>query len=432
MSFTLLSCLLLLSPVQADNSHTEELYRIEHPERELNGWAETMVALPDLTGDGIIDLALAGRVHGGNANTRVFSGADGTSLFEIIQDPHVLFFGRGIAGVSDHTGDRIPEIVVVGFQSGAADSPNGRIHVYSGADGAVVREHEAPTGVNLLEHPILALDDIDGDGVEDILMLSYGPTGVELQMISCVTGGLLYTSSTNDDQSIALSGPVKTSDHDSDGYLDFMVGVRVSGSAHRLIQVRSGKTGEALNTLFAPAFEVMTGNGEPLVPLADRDSDGLGDFALGGVFFGYVGAYSSADATLLREWSCVDVLCIGSLMINAGDLNGDDHEDLITVARESDPFTGGEEFAIVGLDIETGDAIFYESTTGIQPSYGQSDVLLSMPGIDAAGAPAFAVFNFEADHVSVRRFVFDDGEDTAPTGVVGNEVLGQAGIRAGR
>ena len=399
MKLSTLTSLWLLAPAAIAVPQTQELYRIDRPVGAPGDWSSNMAALPDLTGDGVEELILAGRNHGTGAE-RVFSGADGSALFEIVQPNLVLFWGRGMTGVGDLTGDGIPEIAIAGAHSGDANSPDGRLQIYSGADGSLVHAFVPPAGVIFREDRILALDDVDGDGALDVLVRTAPGIGIDapqMQLFSSATGLPLY-SGVNDLQSTSILHPaVRTSDHDGDGHADFMIVVSRLGG--RSLEIHSGRTGELLHTLTSPGIDLVTGNGEPLITLADRNADGLEDFAVGGVFSGHVGAYTSSDASLLREWDCSGTFCLGTSLLNVGDLNADGHEDLLTLEHEI-PFQ--PDTSLLALDIETGERIFAQPITGVSSGYGMSDALIRIEGA-AEGSVAFALFEFQLDAVVVRH-----------------------------
>jgi hypothetical protein len=115
----------------------------------------SLAGIPDLNGDGVPEVlvgsALDDTSQGANAGSVVvFDGASGAVL-RILTDPAgeaLDELGASIAPLPDVTGDGVPD-VLVGSRSGDAPSglDSGRIVIFDGASGAVVRRMADPAGL---------------------------------------------------------------------------------------------------------------------------------------------------------------------------------------------------------------------------------------------------------------------------------------------
>jgi hypothetical protein len=155
------------------------IHKIFDPDGTGSDLLGTSVAgITDLTGDHVPDI-LAGSPNEdtGGANTGailVFSGADGTlaQRVPLVDVTTTLRFGTSVAVVGDLTGDLIPE-----FAGGAPDDDTegtntGRILVIDGADFSVVHDFTLP-GSSPSSNLGIALDgigDLNGDGEPEILI----------------------------------------------------------------------------------------------------------------------------------------------------------------------------------------------------------------------------------------------------------------------
>lgn len=397
-----LPCGLLLAPLSAQ---TEVLYSIAKPDAST-GWGSSLVALPDMDGDGIGDLAITARQHGAGTCVWVHSGADGALLYAI-SEPHVsLFFGPSVTAVGDQNGDGVRELIIVGTHSGAHDSPDGWIQVHSGADGSLLRHMEPPTGYILRENDIIALSDQDGDGVEDVLIRTYTLPGLDspqLQLYSSRTGLPLYTG-VADTTAFLGNRLIHIDDRDGDGVPDFATtGMDSLGSR---VDIRSGRTGAVISILRGDDIGFLSGNGEGLVGTPDRDGDGQRDFATGSFFetpgadgLGVVRSFSSYNGLLQRSWVGSGPLAqFAHQLIAPGDLNQDGRDDLLTVEH----INGQDGFSLIGLDLGSDGRMFEEFLEGAIGGYAAR--MIALPGVDPEGFPTFAVMESGSTTLRVRRY----------------------------
>jgi FG-GAP-like repeat len=397
-------------------AQTDVLYSIPKPPTAHSDWGTSLVALPDIDADGVGELGIGTRTHGGGLVAWVHSGASGAELYDLTTPGALLFFGQRIVPVDDRNGDGVPDLVLIGHHSGAGGSPDGRFHLHSGADGAFLESLSPPAGIILVEGPAIPFGDVDGDGHVDILCRAAPVPAIgspQVQLFSGATGAALYLGVPADPSSSIGNALVRIEDRDGDGVDDFAAsGSDTIGSR---VDLRSGQTGQVIQVLRGPGIGLQSGNNEPLVRTPDRDSDGLDDLATGSFFellpggqLGAVRNFSTADGSQIDEWlPSPSSNFFGFLMIAPGDFDLDGTDDLLTVERRSDAQGNQIGTALLGISLDDASILFDE----LVPTLGSIHVgnLGELPGVDPNEFATFADLEVAASSIKVRRFAPEVG-----------------------
>jgi FG-GAP-like repeat/FG-GAP repeat len=153
---------------------------------------------PDLNGDGRPELVVgaqnAGPTTGGKAY--VFSGRNGRRLFTITPPASAVEFGSFfVAGVGDVNGDGTGDVYAADYADGSLGPGTGRAAVHSGADGSELRSWTGSAGGEGLG-PGREAGDVDGDGLVDLAIGSYtssdgAPQAGKVEVFSGADGSLI-------------------------------------------------------------------------------------------------------------------------------------------------------------------------------------------------------------------------------------------------
>lgn len=370
----------------------------------------------DLDGDGVSDLAVTapwfdapGFANAGRVS--LFSGRTG-ALIDTIEGLFAgEFLGASVSGPGDLTGDNVPDMLVGSFGDpfGSANTAS-RVRLYSGVDRSIVwtfnglapgdRAGFASGGV---------LDDVNGDGVNDVLI---GANGADIpaslagavHVVSGANGTLIRThTGTGGVQAMGV-GVASLADLDADGVRDYAIAAQRGGTTGwGYVQVRSGASGGLLRTLNAEVSARSYGV-YFLEGCGDVDADGFEDLYVpdfsdneGGSNAGKATVYSGATGAVLFEWkgrAPNEGFGIGRGM---GDVNGDGHADLFLAGYTSSAgalgagqglvYSGnsGRVLRTITCDIP-GDQLGYDAT-GIPDvnADGIPDLMISAPGNDTNG-----------------------------------------------
>lgn len=249
---------------------------------DVFGWV--VAAAGDVNGDGITDVIVgapgndtgfqdAGRAY-------VYSGSDGTLLYEWGGAAAGDFLGSCVGSAGDRDQDGRSEVLVCAFQAGSA----GEAYVRSGADGALVCTLTSPPAGNQYGNYFGGLaGDVDADGIPDVYVIDYWHinqrgrlyvySGADCSLIHSIRGPV---------GSQFLFGRVQVGDLDGDGHDDLLTCSGLNSTAASqggAVYLHSGASGELLGQYNGSVNGL--GMGTDCASLGDLDGDGREDILVG-------------------------------------------------------------------------------------------------------------------------------------------------------
>lgn len=292
---------------------------------------QAAISTSDINLDGIPEMILAAPSQ---SLVATISGADGSELARVANHAS-QDFGYTVAMVDDLNGDGLNEIAV-GDPSGGLQSDRGGIWIYSATSRQRLLYLDGPAANARLGVAIAALDDIDGDGVTDILggAPSQGNGAGAVYAYSGVTGATLYSISGSAADGLGSSLAI-LGDVNGDGVVDFLVGA----PGEDRVYAHSGADGSLLWHVDGPNSGARFGNALATVEV---DGDGILDLVIGARWTkvganwhnGRVHVLSGATRALLfqKDGPPNQDSELGFSVANAGDVNGDGVEDIVAGA----------------------------------------------------------------------------------------------------
>ena len=328
------------------------------PSEGLGNLGVPLAALPDITGDGVPDLAVGvpgATTPAGNGAGRIilYSGRDRAEICRATDPGGAASdnFGSAIAALGDVTGDGVADLAVgepIHTVNGVSQS--GSVLIVSGADCAVVRRCSDPQAAAVwrLGSAVAAVDDLTGDGLPELA--AGAPSAFNFSV-----GEVTLFDATNcavvrrlADPAGVLGALVGSSiaaldDVNGDGTGDIAVGARNdqrNGITSGSVLVFSGSDGSLIRRLLHPSPGSSDQFGESLSSLGDLNGDGVGDIAIAaegdttGVQgqIGSVSLYSGRDGAFLRTCADVDTNDLGTSVAAIGDVTGDGIPDIVAGA----------------------------------------------------------------------------------------------------
>jgi len=294
-------------------------------------------AAGDMNADGIPDVAGGAP---GSGKVVVWSGRDGSVIHTFTEEAGITF-GGDVSDAGDLNGDGFADLLV---GSGGAGGGAGMARVYSGADGSILWEHKGEAGHTFGS----ALGGWQFEG-QRFLAIGAPGAGSNGSGTTFVFRGLEHDPAfvIEADASGAQNGAMFVSvlgDVDGDGTpdiysSDFSDGAL--GASTGRVYVHSGATGERLFTLSGET--AGDGFGIGVADAGDVDGDGLADLVIGAwqhgaaaISGGKVYVYSGKDAELLYTITGnVQGETLGFDATGLGDVNGDGVTDLLLTSAWS-------------------------------------------------------------------------------------------------
>jgi len=302
------------------------------PMRTGSVWQDfAMSPVPDLDGDGLYDVAIG--TAGGSRSVFAVSGADGDTIWDY--DSHE--YGGGgwiheVAPIDDIDGDGVTDVLAAAEDDGSGTGPK-RAYCFSGASG--VKIWETILGASVF--CVRAIDDFNGDGKDEV---AAGTTDGRLFVLSGNNGGLLDVY----EAGATVWTVAAIQDISGDGKKDIVAGDH-SGYVHAV-------DSDSLNLVWP--YPASVGNIITEVHVVgDQNSDGVGEVTVAGVMSNYL-LLNGTDGQYLWTRPSGQMAFATS---RTPDQNGDGLEDVI----------GGSGYTYnraALMDGQTGDTLWTYPTAG--------------------------------------------------------------------
>ena len=177
-------------------------YSVRSLNSQNNGFfGQEIAAIGDVDGDGITDFAVGASNEMGNVGrVHLYSGADGAGIRSIVSPTgEADFFGYFVDGAGDLDGDGTPDLLVSDVSAVDGFANAGRVYVVSGASGEIVRTYTspAPEAAGNFGFNAASPGDLDGDGTPDVV-IGTGDEDVTIDGTTYVDRGWIYAFSGDD------------------------------------------------------------------------------------------------------------------------------------------------------------------------------------------------------------------------------------------
>ena len=172
----------------------------------------------DLDGDGLPDVLIGDEC---GLLVQAHSGFDGSLIHSFTFGNKEGFFGDFLSGAGDIDADGCPDLLIgsVGHKDGSGNDI-GKVWVYSGADGSIIRSHKGTPG-DEIGWAVGAAGDVNVDGQSDYL----ATTRKDLFLYSGRDGLTLYEFDSDQPQLEGIGNALDLAgDVDKDGLPDFIAG----------------------------------------------------------------------------------------------------------------------------------------------------------------------------------------------------------------
>lgn len=200
-------------------------------------------------------------------------------------------FGFAIAGIPDCDGDGLDDVIVgAPGENGGGISNAGRVYIHSGATGLLIRAHSSPNDTmnGAYGFAVSGVPDLTGDGLGDYIVgAPLEAAGGRVYVYSGSTGALVRTTISTVPDPLGRFGAAVAGVDDltGDGKGDYVVGAPgevASGLSNAgRVHIHSGASGVVWNTRISPAAESGGEYGTSVAAVPDFDNDGLGDYVVG-------------------------------------------------------------------------------------------------------------------------------------------------------
>ena len=289
------------------DGQTLRTIRVPPPEGRVNvGLHLAISGLGDLDGDGCADFGY-GTVHQGSdwlepGTAHVLSGKSGKELFTWGPEKEVQWLGEQLCAFRDLNGDGVQEVIVL------AGAENGiQFRVDSGRTGELLREYKPAELRGGYVHPasMSLTPDLDGDGIEDLLVGKVRADTATVHAISGRTGAWIRSWKQRSTWHTVVCG---VGDVNRDAIPDLLVTDPETSYDVSSVWILRGNKDERI-------WEWHTGPptssafGVSACVLGDRDGDGVKDVAVGeatwrgaGSFDGSVRIFSARTGELIDKW----------------------------------------------------------------------------------------------------------------------------------
>lgn len=355
----------------------------------------SVAALSDLNGDGISDFAAGSPYASPNGlnsgQVLVYSGVDGTLLLQLDGRSTLERFGSSISATGDLNGDGTADLLVSAILASPAGlNFAGSVYAISGATGVELFRIDGTAANDFLGEDIDTIEDLNGDGIDDLLVSQTGWQGGAIlkigavQVISGADGSLIRRIEGTDLVSNFANSLATVDDTDGDGVQDILVGAYLADpnavSNAGSVFLYSGTTGNLIQRI--NGFAGQQAFGVSVSSAGDIDGDGADDLLIGANQFGlqsgeaYV--YSGATGTQIHLYEGgQNSKLFGAAVAAAGDINGDGIPDQMI----------GDWRECVNLIDDTGAVYFYSGADG--------SLMQRVPGSQGAAAFGYSLTSLQ-------------------------------------
>lgn len=201
----------------------------DNPGGQPSRFGDPVSGVPDCNGDGVGDFLVSNSLiviaPGVIGASYLFDGATGLLIRRYLStDNPSVQFGLSATGISDLDGDGRGDIVVADHAFNAAFTQQGKIYIFSGATGTLIRTVVSPIAQNNghFGESLAAVPDTNGDGIADLIVgarqeTTAIPFSGRAHVISGATGTALLTVTSPNEENAGSFGFAVSGIGDVDG-----------------------------------------------------------------------------------------------------------------------------------------------------------------------------------------------------------------------